>query len=59
MTEYGFEPLEESPEVAAAVEDDTTVPQLISQGPPDDDTPEFLAPLSSDQDTTPGDGTRA
>jgi hypothetical protein len=57
MSEYEYEPLEESPEVAAAVEDDTTVPQLINQGPPDDDTPEFRAPLTDDRDAAPGDGT--
>jgi hypothetical protein len=59
MSEHEYEPLEESPEVAAAVEDDTTVPQLVSQGPPDDDTPEFRAPLTNDGDAAPGDGTAA
>lgn len=34
-------PLEETPEVAAAVDDETTVPQLISDGGPDRDTPAF------------------
>jgi hypothetical protein len=49
MNDRDFEPLEESPEVAAAVEDDTTVPQLAEQGPPDDDTPEFRAPVVDDR----------
>ncbi|MDM4720484.1 hypothetical protein QTQ03_13185 [Micromonospora sp. WMMA1363] len=34
-------PLEESPEVAAAVEDDTAVPQLMTGGGADWDTPSF------------------
>ena len=34
-------PLEETPEVAAAVDDETTVPQLMSDGGPDSDTPAF------------------
>ena len=34
-------PLEETPEVAAAVDDETTVPQLSSDGGPDRDAPEF------------------
>ncbi|MGN9777866.1 hypothetical protein ACTMS0_19200 [Micromonospora sp. H33] len=37
-------PLEESPEVAAAVEDDTGVPQLMTGGGADRDTPSFAAP---------------
>src|SRR3712207_1102911 len=43
MTEQQ-QPLEESPEVAAAVEDDVAVPQFITGGGPDDDTPQFRAP---------------
>ncbi len=42
------QPLEETPEVAAAVEDDTTVPQLMTGGGADDDTPEFREPASVD-----------
>ncbi|MEU6076099.1 hypothetical protein [Micromonospora sp. NPDC047074] len=34
-------PLEESPEVAAAVEDDTGIPQLMTGGGADRDTPSF------------------
>ena len=34
-------PLEETPEVAAAIDDETTVPQLRSDGGPDRDTPAF------------------
>ncbi|MBM0240027.1 hypothetical protein JNW88_28200 [Micromonospora sp. ATA32] len=37
-------PLEESPEVAAAVDDETTVPQLMTGGGPDADTPNFAEP---------------
>jgi hypothetical protein len=41
-----IEPLEERPEVAAAIEDDTTAPGLAVPEPvPDDpDTPRFEAP---------------
>jgi hypothetical protein len=37
-------PLEEAPEVAAAVDDETTVPQLRSEGAPDGDPPDFTTP---------------
>lgn len=37
-------PLEESPEVAAAVEDDTGVPQLMTGGGADRDNPAFAGP---------------
>ncbi|MEU4777863.1 hypothetical protein [Micromonospora sp. NPDC023633] len=37
-------PLEESPEVAAAVEDDTGIPQLMTGGGVDRDTPSFTGP---------------
>ncbi|MFG3700050.1 hypothetical protein ACGF5C_19315 [Micromonospora sp. NPDC047620] len=37
-------PLEESPEVAAAVEDDTGIPQLMTGGGADRDTPSFAEP---------------
>jgi hypothetical protein len=57
VSEREFEPLEESPEVAAAVEDDTTVPQLIDQGPPDEDTPEFRPPVTGDRDAASAEGT--
>ncbi len=43
------QPLEETPEVAAAVEDDTTVPQLMTGGGPDDETPEFREPATVDE----------
>ncbi|MDT0529956.1 hypothetical protein RM555_13255 [Micromonospora sp. DSM 115977] len=39
-------PLEESPEVAAAVEDDTGVPQLRTGGGADRDTPSFTGDRS-------------
>ncbi|SCL65555.1 hypothetical protein GA0070608_3134 [Micromonospora peucetia] len=37
-------PLEESPEVAAAVEDDIGIPQLMTGGGADRDTPSFAGP---------------
>ncbi|MER7890703.1 hypothetical protein AB0C04_11505 [Micromonospora sp. NPDC048909] len=37
-------PLEESPEMAAAVDDDSTVPQLITGGGADRDNPSFGEP---------------
>ncbi|WP_229403122.1 hypothetical protein [Micromonospora okii] len=37
-------PLEESPEVAAAVDDESTVPQLRTGGGADRDTPSFAEP---------------
>ncbi|WP_433387238.1 hypothetical protein [Micromonospora sp. KLBMP9576] len=37
-------PLEESPEVAAAVDDDTGIPQLTTGGGADPDTPSFRDP---------------
>ena len=44
MTEQYQPPLEESPEVADAVEDDVAVDAFITGGGPDSDTPEFLEP---------------
>ena len=45
MTDRGRErPLEERPEVAAAVDDDAGVPQLMTGGGPDSDTPTFTEP---------------
>jgi hypothetical protein len=44
MTEENQQPLEESPEVADAVEDDVAVDAFITGGGPDADSPEFLAP---------------
>lgn len=37
-------PIEESPQVAAAVDDETAVPQFATDGGPDDQTPQFLDP---------------
>ncbi|MFG1775699.1 hypothetical protein ACGFIR_20525 [Micromonospora sp. NPDC049051] len=37
-------PLEESPEMSAAAEDDTGIPQLMTGGGPDRDTPSFTGP---------------
>jgi hypothetical protein len=47
-------PLEETPEAAAAVDDETTVPQLVTGGGPDVDTPEFVEPAPED-DAAPAD----
>ncbi|WP_200214790.1 hypothetical protein [Micromonospora coerulea] len=44
-------PLEESPEVAAAVDDDSTVPQLRTGGGTDRDTPVFTEPEGAVPDT--------
>ncbi|MEV6694100.1 hypothetical protein AB0M35_21765 [Micromonospora sp. NPDC051196] len=45
MTDRGRErPLEERPEVAAAVDDDAGVPQLMTGGGPDSNTPTFAEP---------------
>jgi hypothetical protein len=44
MTEQNQPPLEESQEVADAVEDDVAVPAFITGGGPDSDNPEFLQP---------------
>lgn len=40
-------PLEDSPEVAAAAEDETTVPQLMTGGGRDADTPDFQEPTEA------------
>ena len=47
------QPLEERPEVAAAVEDETTVPQLAGQGGPDRNNPSFRPPGAPDGDFPP------
>jgi len=44
MTEESRPPLEESPEVAAAVADDVAVAAFITGGGPDADNPEFRQP---------------
>ncbi|MEV6629337.1 hypothetical protein AB0M54_01135 [Actinoplanes sp. NPDC051470] len=44
MVEPNQPPLEETPEVAAAVEDDVAVEAFITGGGPDDDNPQFVAP---------------
>ncbi|MCX5067242.1 hypothetical protein OOJ91_15465 [Micromonospora lupini] len=46
-------PLEESPQTAAAVDDDSTVPQLRSGGGPDRDTPTFTEPRGRPEDLAP------
>ena len=44
MTEQYRQPLEETQEVADAVEDDVAVDAFITGGGPDSDTPEFRQP---------------
>ncbi|MET7878670.1 hypothetical protein [Micromonospora profundi] len=46
-------PLEESPQTAAAVDDDSTVPQLRTGGGPDPDTPAFAEPRDRPEDLAP------
>ncbi|MCO1598179.1 hypothetical protein M8C17_23800 [Micromonospora sp. RHAY321] len=46
-------PLEESQEVASAVDDDSTVPQLRTGGGPDRDTPAFTEPRDRPGDLAP------
>lgn len=48
-------PLEETPEVASAVEDETTVPQLVTDGGGDPDTPNFTSPDEVPVDRPPTD----
>jgi hypothetical protein len=43
-------PLEETPEAAAAVADETTVPQLVTGGGADADTPPFVEPGEEEDD---------
>jgi hypothetical protein len=47
------QPLEETPEMAAAVDDETTVPQLATGGGPDQDTPRFIGPDEVPADRPP------
>lgn len=44
MTEQDRRPLEETQEVADAIEDDVAVDAFITGGGPDSDSPEFLEP---------------
>ncbi|MBQ1071704.1 hypothetical protein KBX06_00760 [Micromonospora sp. C31] len=48
-------PLEESPETATAVDDDTGVPQLMTGGGADRDTPSFTGGGDQPADDTGGD----
>ncbi|MFI9640975.1 hypothetical protein ACIG87_13055 [Micromonospora sp. NPDC051925] len=48
-------PLEERPEVAAAVDDDSTVPQLARAGGTDPGNPSFIEPGDRPADTPTGD----
>ncbi|MEU5938728.1 hypothetical protein ABZ807_05990 [Micromonospora sp. NPDC047548] len=48
-------PLEESPEVAAAVDDETTVPQLVTGGGADRDNPSFTEPGDTSTEDLLGD----
>ncbi|MDG4783472.1 hypothetical protein O7614_27840 [Micromonospora sp. WMMD961] len=47
-------PLEDSPEVASAVDDDITVTQLRTGGGPDQDNPAFAEPRDRPADLAPG-----
>ncbi|BCJ60580.1 hypothetical protein [Micromonospora endophytica] len=49
-------PLEERPETAAAVDDDSGVPQLMTGGGPDRDNPVFAAGERTDREQTTGGG---
>jgi len=44
MTELNRPPLEESPEVADAIEDDVAVDAFVTGGGPDSENPQFLEP---------------
>ncbi|BCJ54428.1 hypothetical protein Asp14428_59030 [Actinoplanes sp. NBRC 14428] len=44
MTEPNRPPLEETPEVADAIEDDVAVDAFVTGGGPDSENPQFLAP---------------
>ncbi|AVT31554.1 hypothetical protein C6361_21065 [Plantactinospora sp. BC1] len=48
-------PLEESPEVAAAIEDDAAVPQLAADGGPGAENPDFVDPEDVPGDFPPTD----
>jgi hypothetical protein len=48
VTEQDWRPLEESPQVAAAVEDDTTVAELTTDDPADEG-PLFVEPTDPDE----------
>ncbi len=55
MTEPQQQPLEETQEVADAVEDDVAVSAFITGGGPDSDNPEFRAPGQEPQIRTGAD----
>ncbi|MEV4641621.1 hypothetical protein AB0J80_30180 [Actinoplanes sp. NPDC049548] len=44
MTEQNRTPLEETPEVAEAIEDDVAVDAFVTGGGPDSENPQFLEP---------------
>jgi hypothetical protein len=48
MTDEYRQPLEETQEVADAIEDDVSVNAFMTGGGPDDETPEFVAPGERD-----------
>lgn len=62
MSEQPRPPLEESPEVAAAIDDDVAVSAFITGGGPDEDSPEFRPPVEVVHDVPgedPSDGPHA
>jgi len=54
MTEPNVQPLEETPEVADAIEDDVAVDAFITGGGPDPDNPQFQQPGEEPQEPTTG-----
>ena len=54
MTEPDRQPLEETPEVADAIEDDVAVDAFINGGGPDPDSPQFQQPGEEPQEPTTG-----
>ena len=54
MTEPNRQPLEETPEVADAIEDDVAVDAFINGGGPDADSPQFQQPGEEPQEPTTG-----
>ncbi|MGA5303181.1 hypothetical protein ACPCHT_24850 [Nucisporomicrobium flavum] len=52
MTDQNQPPLEETPEVADAIEDDVAVDAFITGGGPDSDNPQFQQPGEEPADPT-------
>lgn len=54
MTDQNRQPLEETPEVADAIEDDVAVDAFITGDAPDSDSPRFQQPGEEPQEPTTG-----